>query len=208
MLEELSEALKPTWHESRTAGRVRRHTQILRGIAHELSNDPDRPDRPKTAKEAQARFEAHLGELDSLTPQAGLASLTGAFIDDLTKRYARYGDHLFKCFDDDRIPSTTTELEGFFGDSKRMLRQALGCGSTSNSVVQNLGASALSTYKQMQEPGAIEELLTTSFSPEDFLSARKKLAESEAPSIRRRSMVRHLERHLDRLKRDWIGSET
>ena len=87
-----------------------------------------------------------------------------------------------------------------------MLRHALGCGSTSNSVVQNLGAEALLTYHQMQEPCAVEELMmTASFSPEDFLSARKKLDALESPSIRRRSMVRHLERHLKRLKQDWLG---
>jgi len=103
-----------------------------------LSNDPDRPDRPETAEEAQARFEAHLEELAALTPRAGLAAPTGAFIDDLIKRYGRYGDHLFKCFDDDRIPSTSNDLEGFFGVSKQVLRHALGCGSTSNSVVSNL----------------------------------------------------------------------
>lgn len=145
-------------------------------------------------------------DLLSLTPQAGLALPTGDFINDLIKRYTRYGDHLFKCFDDDRIPSTSNEIEGFFGDSKRVLRHALGCGSTSNSVVQNLGAEALLTYHQMQEPYAVEELMmTASFSPEDFLSARKKLDALESPSIRRRSMVRHLERHLERLKRDWLG---
>ena len=72
-----------------------------------MSNDPKRPDRPETADEAQARFEAHLEELASVTPRAGLATPTGAFIDDLIKRYGRYGDHLFKCFDDDHIPSTS-----------------------------------------------------------------------------------------------------
>lgn len=207
LLDELSEALDPNWHEARTAGRVRRHTEILRGIAHKLSNDPDRPDRPKTADEAQIRFEAHLKELASLTPRAGLAVPTGAFIDDLIKRYGRYGDRLFKCFDDDRIPSTSNELEGFFGVSKQMLRHALGCGSTSNSVVSNLGAEALLAYHQMRQPGAVEQLLTGSFLPEDFLAARTKLAVSEAPLIRQRSMVRHLDRHLDRLNQSWFGPD-
>lgn len=172
-----------------------------------MSNDLDRPDRPKTADEAQARFEAHLEELSSRTPRAGLAAPTGALIDDLIKRYSRYGDHLFKCFDDTRIPSTSNDLEGFYGASKQVLRHALGCGSTSNSVVSNLGEEALLAYYQMQQPGAVEKLLTTSFSPVDFLAARANLAVSEAPLIRQRSMVRHLEHHLNRLNKSWFGTD-
>jgi hypothetical protein len=200
----LSEALRPSWHESREAGRVRRHTEILRGLARELSNDPARPDRPKTAQEAQARFEAHLDDLVELTPRSGLAAPTGAFIDVLIERYSRYGAHLFLCFDDDRIPSTSNDLEGFFGESKQQLRHALGSGSTSNSVVSNLGADALIAYHQLRQAGAMDELLGGSFSSEAFLSARADLATREAPQIRQRSMVRHLERHLNRLDELWF----
>jgi hypothetical protein len=202
LFEELSEALKPTWHEAQTAGRVQRHTAILQGIAHELSNDPDRPDRPKTAEDAQLRSEGYLNELASLTPRAGLAVPTGEFIDGLIERYGRYREHLFLCFDDGRIPSTTNDLEGFFGGSKQMLRRALGCGSTSNSVVSNLGEEALIAYSQMQNrPGSVTELMRGSFSVEEFLDARAKIAAVEAPSILQRSMVRHLELHLRRLKK-------
>ncbi len=142
-----------------------------------------------------------------LTPRAGVAAPTGAFIDDLIERYSRYGDHLFKCFDDDRIPSTSNDLEGFFGVSKQTLRHALGSGSTSNSVVSNLGADALVAYHQMQQPNAMEELLESSVSSASFLSARAELSTREAPQILQRSMVRHLDRHLNRLEKGWFGSD-
>ena len=203
----MSEALRPSWHEAREAGRVHRHTEILRGLAHELSNDPARADRPKTAQEAQSRFEAHLDELVALTPRAGLAAPTAAFVDDLIERYSRYGPHLFVCFDDDRIPSTSNDLEGFFGASKQRLRHALGSGSTSNSVVSNLGADALVAYHQLQHPGAMDELLGGSLSSESFLSARAELAAREAPQIQQRSMVRHLDRHLNRLTESWFSPD-
>jgi hypothetical protein len=183
---------------------VRRHTAILRGLARELSNDSDRLDRPETAKEAQARFEAHLEELATQTPRAGLAAATGAFIDDLRERYLRYGEHLFHCFDDARIPATSNELEGFFGGSKQVLRSALGCGSTSNSVVSNLGAEALLAYHQIRQKGALEELERNPFTAEEFLQARAKQSAQEKPMIRQRSMVRHLDRHLDRLTGAWF----
>jgi hypothetical protein len=198
----MSEALKPTWHETRTAGRVRRHTEILRGIAHELSNEPD---RQETADEAQARFEAHLDALSSTAPRIGLGAATGAFVDDLIKRYGRYRDHLFKCFDDPRIPATTNGLEGFFGSSKHVLRQALGCGSTTNSVVTNLGPEALVGYHQMQQPGALADILNMSSSPEDFRAARDKIALEEAPGIQQRSMVRNFDHHVDQLRKSWFG---
>lgn len=128
------------------------------------------------------------------------------FIDDLITRYARYGDHLFKCFDDPRIPATSNDLEGFFGVSKHALRQALGSGSTTNSVVSNLSAEALVAYHQMQQPGALAELANLSSSPDDFHTARADTALREAPGIRQRSMVRHLDRHVDRLWQSWFGT--
>ena len=134
LLDALAQALLPTWHEVRLAGRVTRHTAILREVAHELSPAPDRPDRPPTAAAAQAQFDAYLTHLAAMTPRAGLAAPTAAFVDDLIARTRRYGPHLFVCFDDARIPATTNALERFFGDAKRVVRHADGCGSTTNEV--------------------------------------------------------------------------
>jgi hypothetical protein len=204
LLDRLAAALAPTWSEARTAGRIRRHTEILRTVAHELSAAPDRPDRPRTAAEAQSRFERFLTDLDLLTPRAGLGAPTGAFIDDLVARYGRYGEHLFKCFDDPRIPATTNDLEGFFGSAKQALRHTLGCGSTTNSVVTNLSDKVLVAFQHVRCPGALEELRRMSFSAKDFRAARARLAAQEAPAIRQRSMVRHLGRHLSRLRLEWL----
>jgi hypothetical protein len=135
----------------------------------------------------------------------GLAAATGAFIDDLIARAGRYGTHLFVCFDDPRIPATTNELEGFFGGVKGTLRRALGCGSTSNSIAHNLGADALMAYQQVRRPDAAPSVRAPTATPADFCSARAKLNRQEAPAIRRRSMVRHFKRHVDRLRRAWLG---
>jgi hypothetical protein len=208
LLDQLAAALAPSWSEARTAGRVRRHTEILRAVAHELSGAPDRPDRPGSAAEAQSRFERFLADLDILTPRAGLGAPTGQFIDALTARYGRYGAHLFQCFDDPRIPATTNGLEGFFGQVKQGLRHALGCGATTNSVVTNLGAEALIAYQQVRCPRALERLRTPSCSAQEFRAARARLAAKEAPAIRQRSMARHLGRHLCRLRRQWLKPPT
>jgi hypothetical protein len=173
-----------------------------------LSAASDRPDRPATAAEAQARFEAYLTQLEAMTPRAGLAAPTGAFIDDLIRRYGRYGEHLFMCFDDPRIPATTNDLERFFGGSKQTLRHALGCGSTTNSVLTNLGDEALAAYQHVRQLGTPSAAEAGACSPADFLRSRSRLARYEAPAIRRRSMVRHLPRRLDELRAAWVGDQT
>lgn len=185
------------------AGRVRRHTEIIRGLAHELSTAPDRPDRPATGAAARERWDAHLAELAD-TPRAGLAGPTARFIDGVIRRAGRYSDHLFHCFDDPRIPASTNGLERFFGLSKQALRHALGCGSTTNTVVANLGAEPLLALHQVRAPGAPRHLALPS-NPADFHVARRKLANMEAPATRRRSMVRHLDDHLERLGSEWLS---
>lgn len=182
---------------------MHRHTEILRGIARELSNAPDRPDRPASAEEAQRQFEAHLAALAESAPRAGLGAATGYFVDDLAQRYARYGAHLFCCFDDPRIPSTSNDLEGFFGAAKGLVRGAAGCGSTTNSVLTNLGAEALLAYHHVNQPGAIARLASINISSEEFLKARARLVELEAPATEQRSRVRSLSRRLDELRDAW-----
>lgn len=191
----------------RIAGRVLRHTAILRGVAHELSNKPEREDRPASAAEAIARFDAYLQQLATDTPRAGLAAPTGAFIDDLIARTQRYRDHLFVCFDDSRIPATTNELEGFFGSIKATLRRTIGAKSTTNSVVANLGADLLITHHQLRRPDAMSSVRSPAATPLQFSSAREKLTREEAPGVRRRSLVRHLKRHLQRLRKAWAAGD-
>lgn len=187
----------------RTAGRVLRHTEILRGVAHELSNAPDREDRPASGAEAKARFDTYLEQLSTNTPRAGLAAPTGAFIDSLIERAGRYGAHLFVCFDDPRIPATTNALEGFFGASKATLRSALGAGSTTNTVVSNLGADVLVAYQYLRRPDALAGVRVPSATPAAFSATRTKLDRDEAPGVRRRSLVRFFKQHVERLRNTW-----
>lgn len=168
-------------------------------MARELSNAPDREDRPASAAEAKARFDAYLARLAE-TPRTGLAAATGIFIDTLVERAHRYGAHLFVCFDDPRIPATTNELEGFFGGVKTLQRHALGTGSTSNSVVTNLGPDLLVAYQYVRRPGAMTSVQAPTATPAAFSAARVKLAGGEAPSTRRRSLVRNFAAHVRRLR--------
>jgi hypothetical protein len=204
LLNDLAEALRPDWHEAQTAGRIARHTDILREVAHEMSSAPDRENRPKTAAEAQAAFDAFLNAKQATAPRAGLGAATGAFIDDLVERASRYGDHLFACFDDPRIPATSNEIERFFGSSKQLLRNAVGCGSTTNTVIANLGAEPLMACRQLQSPEATIALHNLAPSAESFRSERARIADSETAGIERRSAVRHLDARLKKLLGKWL----
>lgn len=211
MLDALARALEPSWHETRIAGRVARHTEILRAVAHEISNKPDRQDRPKSSTEAKARFRSFLADLAEGTPRTGLAAPTGAFIDDLIARSERYADHLFLCFDDPRIPATTNELEHFFGDCKGTLRSSVRAGSTTNTVVSNLGGEALVAYsfvRRGHRERALADVRTPKATPHDFDDARRLLHQKEQPGIRRRSLVRCFEKHLVRLRESWATRPT
>lgn len=180
-----------------------RHTEILRGVAHQLSTDPKREDRPANATEAKTRFEAYLQDLVAKTPRTGLAAPTAAFIDDLAERTKRYIDHLFVCFDDPRIPASTNPLEGFFGSVKAGTRRALGAKSTTNGVVANLGAEVLIAAHHLRTPNALSGVRTPTAPIKAFTEARERIDREEAPAIRQRSRVRYFQRHLDRLRADW-----
>jgi hypothetical protein len=91
-------------------------------------------------------------------------------------------------------------IEGFFGRAKRSLRRACGTGSTANSVAQNVGADYLAAFA-LSEAG--NDRLATKLGARDlanFRQARARIAASEAPATRRRSLVRHFDRHVAALR--------
>jgi hypothetical protein len=203
-LDDLAEALSLDWHRARVAGRVQRHVQILRDLAHQLGTDPERVDRPRDAAEAETQFWDFLGELARKTPRLGLSARTAAFVDHLIEIAGRYGAHLFFCFDDPALPATTNQLEGFFGLCKRMARRALGTGSTTHSLVHNLDAEVLLAWHQVRAGHA--DHLGEGIDLDAYRRARQALRQQEQPARQRRSFVRHLDHHLDHLLARWLAT--
>jgi len=203
LLEGLAQALTPDWHEVRLAGRVERHTTILREIAHEISADPDRHDRPENAADAQDRLDAYVGRLSGEAPRNGLGAATGHFVENIAALVERYKEHLCVCFDDPRVPPSTNMLEGFFGRAKRPLRRACGTGSTANSVAQNVGGDYLAAFAVAERKD--RSLLLDKLGDDEtflaqFSTARARIAAEEAPMTRRRSLVRSFDEHVARLR--------
>ena len=202
-LDALAQALSLDWHQVRVARRVQRHVEVLREVARQLSTDPDRPDRPQDAAAAKSQFWDFLGGLQRTTPRAGLNAKTASFIDHLVAIAGRYGTHLFHCFDDPELPATTNQLEGAFGKTKQQARRALGCGSTTHSLVHNLGDEFLLAHHQVTA-GALD-LRAEPIDPQAYRQARAKLREQEQPARQRRSFVRRLGSHLKEILSRWMA---
>ena len=115
----------------------------------------------------------------------------------------RYGTHLFHCFDDPELPATTNQLEGAFGKTKHQARRALGCGSTTHSLVHNLGDEFLLAHHQVTA-GTLD-LRAEPIDPQAYRQARAKLREQEQPARQRRSFVRRLGSHLKEILSRWMA---
>ena len=175
----------------------------LREVARHLSTAADRLDRPQDAAAAETQFWDFLSRLQRATPRAGLNAKTASFIDHLVAIAGRYGPHLFYCFDDPLLPTTTNQLEGFFGKAKRQARRALGCGSTTHSLVHNLGDEFLLAYQQVTV-GRLD-VLAAPIDPQAYRQARGKLKDDEKPARQRRSSVRRLGFHLKQIVSRWMA---
>jgi hypothetical protein len=178
--------------------------QHLRDVAHHISPAKDRQDRPKDAASAETQFWDFLCLLQRQTPRLGLNARTASFVDHLVAIAGRYGPYLFHCFDDPALPATTNQLEGFFGMTKQQARRALGAGSTTHSLVYNLGDEVLLAFHQVRA-GRLDPLAEP-IDPVAFRRARLKLVDKELPARRRRSFVRHLGRHLSDILSRWLAT--
>jgi hypothetical protein len=147
----------------------------------------------------------YLGELQRPTPPVGLSAKTAEFVEHLVQIVGRYGEHLYKCFDDERIPASTNELEGFFGVGKRLFRKTQGAGSTTNCVVTNLGAEALMALQQMRQQDP-PETFPGPINLSEYQKARAQLDELERPARKRRSYLRDPGKHLVALLDRWFSS--
>lgn len=142
----------------------------------------------------------HIEKLHAAAPRKGLGAATGRFVAHVAALAERYGSHLFVCYDDRRVPSSTNMLEGFFGRAKRSLRRACGTGSTANSVAQNLGGDYLTAFALVEKrPNRLADMLDADTLGR-FRAERARIAACEAVVTRRRSFVRHFNRHLTDLR--------
>jgi hypothetical protein len=170
------------------------------------SSASESPTAARRISEAEAGLQQLLANRQAETHRRGLAIRTAAFIDRLVELVQRYGEHLFVCFDDPRIPPTTNDLERFFGASKAQARHALGTKSTANGVARNLGADLLRAFATAWTcPGERLLVLLEGVSADAYLGARRKMEVGELPARLSRSRRRYPEAHIQGLLDVWFG---
>jgi len=183
---------------------VERHLDVLHRVAHEISPDPEREDRPDSTQEARQCLDALLEELQREAPRTGLGAATGDFVDHVVGVAERYGDHILTCFDHPEIPATTNDLERYFGASKAQLRRALGVASTAGGVALNLGSNYLEAFATTWLLSQDELLELASQSGDTYRDVRSAIEEAERPARLRRSRRRSPGRHLNGLLERWL----
>lgn len=116
----------------------------------------------------------------------------------------RYGDGLYRCYDDSRIPHTTNELEGQHGTAKHHLRKVHGRGSTSGGPAESMGeilVGAIDAVKRRGSRRAFENL--DAVDPDAYAAARVEIRRLREPARRYRSIQRDPTKYLEAALRRW-----
>jgi hypothetical protein len=106
-----------------------------------------------------------------------------------------------------QIPSTTSGLEGFFGSSKRGVRQTTGRKSTAGGRIESCAEVVVrlqALLGSLPSEHLHESLLAVP--SETYRQTRQRLYSLRQPARERRSIQRDHERYLDRVLDDWLDT--
>ena len=216
LLDKLACSLRLNESDVALAKRVGCHVRILRQVAHHLSTDPKRPDRPTSSVQASANLQAYLAGQKDAKPGSVPSAPTVEFVDHLLAISQRYDSHLFTCVDHPHVPSSTNALERFHGVSKRALRKSLGTKSTTQGLVNSLDADflvLLNALRPRSSPAAAAPSTSSSppvaftnalpVDPQAYKKGREQLCQQEEPARKRRSAVRYFIDNIEALLEKW-----
>lgn len=182
------------------ANRVSRHVGIIRRVAHIFQSE-------NSSTQVKRVLRTYLNRIAKKSPRRGRGAVTGHFIDHVLQVSSRYWPGLFHCYDHPEIPRTTNALEGFFGSSKRGVRQRTGRKSTAGGRLESCGEVIvrLQALLQTMPPGTLGAHLTA-VSPETYRQTRQRLDRLREPARQRRSIQRDPQRYLDRILGQWLDT--
>lgn len=182
------------------ANRLKRHVDIVRHIAHLL-------DSQSSARQVKRVLRTYLNRLEDAAPRQGRGAITGRFIDHVVGVSNRYWSGLFHSYDHPQIPSTTSGLEGFFGSSKRGVRQTTGRKSTAGGRLESCAEVVVRVQALLQclTPTQLNEYLR-GVPPETYRKTRQRLHRLRQPARERRSIQRDLDRYIDGVLREWLDT--
>jgi len=192
--------LEPLDEVRAVANRLGRHVGIVRHIAHLL--DTDSP-----ARQVKRVLRTYLNRLEDTAPRRGRGAITGRFADHVVALSNRYWPGLFHPYDHPQIPRTTSALEGFFGSSKRGVRQTTGRKSTAGGRIESCAEAVVRVQALIESlpPEQLRENLRAVL-PDKYRDAKQRLSSLRQPAQERRSIQRDPQRYLHRLLNDWLDS--
>ncbi len=126
-------------------------------------------------------------------PKRGKGARRRRFLAHVSAVAKRYGDGIYHCYDDSRIPQTTNELEGGHGVHKHHIRKVTGRRSTTGGPTETAGELVACAIDAMK-PG--RRLHFASVDPVAYAAARRELARLREPARRYRSVQRAPEKHV------------
>jgi len=139
------------------------------------------------------QVEGYLARALAAAPRRGKGARRRRFLRHVIAVAGRYGDGLYHCYDDSRIPHTTNELEGAHGVHKHHIRKATGRRSTSGGPTETAG-EVVTCAIDLMKPG--RRLHIASVDPVAYAAARRELARLREPARRYRSVQRAPEKHV------------
>jgi hypothetical protein len=164
-------------------------------------------DSKNSATQVKRTLRTYLNRTADQAPRRGRGAATGHFIDHVVAVSNRYWPGLFHCYDNPRIARTTNALEGFFGSSKRGVRQTTGRKSTVGGRLESCGEVVvrLQALQKTMSPADLARHITA-VSPKTYQQTQQRLDRLRAPARERRSIQRDPQRFLDSVVSKWINT--
>ncbi len=162
---------------------------------------------PPNGAAVRNQVETFLAEKLAAAPKRGKGARRRRFLKHVTAVAVRYGDSLYHCYDDPRIPQTTNDLEGQHGTYKRHLRKVHGRGSTSGGPTESVGEILVGAVDAVKRRGSRRALAQLeAVDPADYAAARAELRRLREPARRYRAIQRAPVKHLEEALRRWFDA--
>jgi hypothetical protein len=172
---------------------------VLRSIKRILW--PSTP--PPNGAVVRRRLKRLLSRLLDHAPKRGKGARHRRFLRHVRDVEERYGERLYHCYDDPRIPQTTNEIEGLHGILKRHLRKATARNWNFGGPTESAAEFLVPALHAVRCGSAFE--LVDPVTPALYKAARTRLEQHSARARRYRSIQRDPSAHLERVLAECCG---
>jgi hypothetical protein len=161
---------------------------------------------PPDGGTVRRRLFAYLSRRRRQAPQRGRGAYLRRFIEHVQKVTRSYARGLFHCYDDQRIPQTSNDIESLNGLGKDNLRRCAGRTTTASGPGSSYGRAYMFAValNACVAPAELDAMLSA-VGREEYRKARALIEEIHEPAHRRRAFLRKPGRHLAEILARWKG---